>query len=99
MSPLLEMLAHGPFSLADLEARLFNRLQASARDTHPELAHFLDEATRCTGRRVHLTGSGSASFLLVQEDSEASMLQTSLAKLPGLRTLQARMVALDRPSV
>lgn len=59
---------------------LANQLAAAARTVSPELGALWDELSAAAGLPVHLTGSGSALFILCDDAREA---QSALARIPA----------------
>jgi 4-diphosphocytidyl-2-C-methyl-D-erythritol kinase len=56
------------------DAGLFNDLAEPAMSVTPELADLRARLTEALGRRVHVTGSGAAMFVLARDRDEASAL-------------------------
>jgi 4-diphosphocytidyl-2-C-methyl-D-erythritol kinase len=65
-------------------SRLTNDLTAAAEIVNPQLRGTLDRLRDCTGQPVHMTGSGSAMFILCDEVAEAQAVARRLPPdLPG----------------
>ncbi|NLF32168.1 MAG: 4-(cytidine 5'-diphospho)-2-C-methyl-D-erythritol kinase, partial [Planctomycetes bacterium] len=71
-----EALARGPAS--QWSGRLVNDLFAPACRVCPEIADWVSRLEAATGRRTHMTGSGSALFLLADDQTHALSLYDRL---------------------
>ena len=67
----------------------FNDLQPAAMRVCPALAEVSERLARATGRRVHMTGSGSGLFMLAASQEEAEVI---VQRLPGEMRMNCRIV-------
>jgi 4-diphosphocytidyl-2-C-methyl-D-erythritol kinase len=67
----------------------FNDLQPAAMRVCPALVEVSDRLARATGRRVHMTGSGSGLFMLAGSQEEAQVI---VQGLPGEMRMNCRIV-------
>lgn len=71
---------------------LYNNLRAPAQSIRPELARVEGRLAHATARAVHLSGSGSAMFILADDESQA---HTVAARLPDDLAECCRIVRLN----
>ncbi len=88
--PLREVLSRGELPPDDL---IFNRLESAAFERFPELRRIADRLHAVAGRPAHLSGSGSAFYLLADHVREAAMLGESIRRATGLDALIASTIA------
>ncbi len=62
-------------AVADLDSGIFNDLQAPAFIVEPRLRQVSDQLASLTGRRIHMTGSGSTLFAFAQSADDAAALR------------------------
>lgn len=62
-----------------------NDLAQAAFAAYPALSDLRDVIERATGQSPHLTGSGSALFLLARDEAEAAQRAAQLAEVPGIQ--------------
>ena len=75
-----------PSSAADL----FNDLADAACRVCPPLAEARRRVAEATGRRVHVTGSGAAMFLLAADRHDARTLADRIAEATGIASIATR---------
>lgn len=73
------------------EGRLFNDLSAAACAVEPRLVEVIAVVERVTGRRAHVTGSGSTLFVVAGDGSEAAWLAERV-RSAGLACVASRLV-------
>ena len=77
---------------SEWRGELFNDLQSAAIQVCPPLAEIFSRLTEATGLSVHLTGSGSAMFVICDDASEA---EQAAARLGDEMKERCRVVSLN----
>lgn len=73
---------------------LFNDLEAAAHRLHPVLAEIQRRAREATGEPVHLTGSGSAMFIVCESEAQRDAVRAGLARaIPNCAIVPARLAS------
>lgn len=88
--PLREVLSRGELPPDDL---IFNRLESAAFVRFPELRRIADRLHAVAGRPAHLSGSGSAFYLLADHVKEAAILAETIRRQTELDALIASTIA------
>jgi 4-diphosphocytidyl-2-C-methyl-D-erythritol kinase len=93
LAQLHDALRHATLDIDAIDAALFNDLADASMVVQPALRTLRDAAIDATGRRVHVTGSGSTLFLCAHNSIDQQRLMQCLASI-GTCTLQPASVAL-----
>ena len=73
-------------------AALWNDLAEPACAVQPELTSLRMRAREVLGEEVHITGSGSAMFAIVESGAAAPLAERLRAQVPGLAALATRLI-------
>jgi 4-diphosphocytidyl-2-C-methyl-D-erythritol kinase len=78
LTPLHDALSLATLDIDAIDAALFNDLADAAMVVQPALRTLRDAASEATGRRVHVTGSGSTLFMLAHDAADQQRLMQLL---------------------